>query len=178
LVEFDIAKAHPDFRREIPDILLPLTKCYPGARLQSVELYTPKPGDTSMGATYPGGRIRLNRYWFDRDPEHLRKAAMHHAVIEVGGVPMGWHGPMVWEPRQLLTHEFGHVVWQCLPQQVIEQWANDRWCAATREPYRSPGGYALTDPEEFFGEMFALVHLGFATADEAADLRGLTARLQ
>jgi hypothetical protein len=178
MVEFNIAGAHPDYQRDVPAILLPLTDLYPGVRLSSVSLYEPKPGDTSMGATYPDGEIRLNPYWFTREPTHLGKAALHHAIVEVGGVQMGWHGPMVWEPRQLLTHEFGHVVWQALPQREVEEWAGGRWSAATREPYLAPGGYALTSRDEFFGEMFALVHLGFGTDAEVDDLDDLIGRLR
>jgi hypothetical protein len=173
VVEFDLSDADPEFQRDIPAILLPLTRRYPGAELRSVGLYDPRPGDTSMGATHPGGRIELNSYWFSRHPRHLRSAAEHHAVVDVGGVPMGWHGPMVWEPEQLLTHEFGHVAWQSLPQRTVRDWAGDRWSEATRVPHLAPSGYALTSPDEFFGEMFALVHLGYATEDEARDLRDL-----
>jgi hypothetical protein len=80
---------------------------------------------------------------------------------------------MVEEPQHLLTHEFGHVVWQSLPRREVEEWAASRWRPATRYPRRSPSGYALTDPPEFFGEMFALVDLGYATDDEASDLMSL-----
>ena len=175
-IEFDLSRAHPDFQREIPEILEPLVERYPGAKLRSVRLYDPRPGDTSMGATYPGAVISLNQFWFARDPKYLREAAVHHAIIEVGGVPMGWHGPMIWEPRQLLTHEFGHIVWQCLPD--AKAWACERWQAATRNPHLAPGGYALTSAPEFFGEEFALVHLGLATDEENADLSELLAPLR
>jgi hypothetical protein len=179
MVDFDLSGAHPDYRRDVPEILLPLASRYPGARLRSVSLYVPKPGDTSMAATYPGGDVRLNSHWFARDPAHLAVAALHLSVVDVGGFQVGWHGPMVREPEHLLTHEFGHVVWQSLPQRVVEEWAGDRWRASTRDPQRSPGGYALAhDPPEFFGEMFALVDLGFATDDEVSDMMDLIGGLR
>jgi hypothetical protein len=186
MVKFNLAGAHPDYRRDIPDILTPLTEYYPGARLSSVSLYQPKRGDTSMGATYDNGEIRLNSHWFGHHPDELKRAAIHHSVIDVNGIEVGWHGPMVWEPRQLLTHEFGHVVWQSLPQREVQTWAADRWRAATRDPRRAPSGYALVGNSsdrklvgaEFFGEMFALVHLGFGTDDEVADLQSLLGKLQ
>lgn len=178
MIEYDLAGAHPAYRREIPEILEPLAEAYPGAGFRSVGLYEPKPGDTSMGATHPGGRIELNPHWFARDPVHLKSAAQHYPVIDVGGIQIGWHGPMVWEPLQVLTHEFGHVVRMALPKRLGDEWAGDRWRQATREPWRAPSGYALVNDEEFFGEMFALVHLGFATDDEARDMAELTERLR
>lgn len=131
-----------------------------------------------MGATYPDGNIKLNSYWFSRDSSYLKSAAEHNAVIEIDGIPIGWHGPMVWEPQQLLTHEFGHIVWYSLPEDEVAKWAKDRWTKATKKPYTAPSGYALDNAVEFFGEMFALVHLGFATDDEVLDLHDLIERLE
>ena len=181
MIQFDLDRAHQDYQREIPKILAPLAERYPGAKLRSVSLYEQRFGDTSMGMTTDGGEIRLNPYWFARDPSHLRNASEHHAIIEIGGVQMGWHGPMLWEPRQVLTHEFGHVVALSLPRHLYRNWAGDRWLEATRNPYLAPSGYALAgNPpiDEFFGEMFALVHMGYATEDEEADLMDLIGRLQ
>jgi hypothetical protein len=181
MVEFDLSEAHPDYKRDIPAILELLMGLYPAAELRSVKLYQPKSGDTSMGATYPGGEIRLNSYWFTSEPTQLSESALHHTIVDVGGVQMGWHGPMVWEPRQLLTHEFGHVIWQALPKRQVEEWAGDRWREATRNPRLAPSAYALAGnppAEEFFGEMFALVHLGFATDAQVADMDDLIGRLR
>lgn len=177
-VNFDLARAHPEFRRIIPAILLPLAEHYPGAKLNAVGLYEPKDGDTSMGATYFDGRIQLNLYWFGRAPSELSAAAGCHAVVNVGGVPIGWHGPMMWEPSQVLTHEFGHCIWNGLPQDRVEDWATPRWREATRRPHTAPSGYALASPPEFYAEMFALCELGLATADEVRDLRELTEELR
>lgn len=177
-INFDLAGAHPGFRRVIPSILVPLHERYPGAKLRVVRLYDPEDGDTSMGATYDDGTIKLNKYWFDRDPAELSAAAKRHAVIEVGHAPMGWHGPMVWEPQQVLTHEFFHCVWNGLPCDLVEEWATARWREATRRPHLAPSGYALASPPEFFGEMGALCELGLALDAEVADLRELTNRLR
>jgi hypothetical protein len=176
--KFDLSNAHRSYQRDIPAILQPLMERYPGTRLRMVRLCDPKLGDTSMGATYPGGEIRLNAYWFARDPKYMSAAAERCSVVDGGGVQMGWHGPMVQEPQHLLTHEFGHVVWQCLPQREVEEWAGDRWRQATVTPHLAPSGYALANSEEFFGEMFALVHLGCATDEEGADLDDLIGRLR
>lgn len=177
MVEFNLSNAHPDFQRDVPAILAPLIKRYPGAKLLSVSLYGPIAEDTSMAGTYPGAEIRLNAYWFGRSPVAIQRASKPNE-IEVGGVTKGWHGPMVAQPEHLLNHEFGHVVGLSLPQHEVEEWMLDRWQRATRDPSNAPSGYALTSPDEFFGEMFALVHLGFATDDEASDLHNLIGRLQ
>ena len=177
-VDFDLAGAHPEFRRIVPGILAPLSRRYPGARLTAVRLYDPEPDDTSMGATYEDGTVKLNKYWFGRDPRYLSAAGRRHAVVEVGDAPMGWHGPMLWEPEQVLTHEFFHCVWNGLPRDLVEEWARTRWLAATRQPYLAPSGYALSSPEEFFGELGALCELGLATADEVSDLRELTSGIR
>jgi hypothetical protein len=180
LVEFDLSAAHPDYQRSIPAILLPLTELYPGAKLRSVVLFDPVPGDTSMGGVRDGV-IRLNAYWFARDPQILQGAALNRHVVEVGGIQMGWHGPMTDEPAQVLTHEFGHVAWDGLPRSEVEEWTRERFRAATRDPYLSPSGYAMVgNPPllEFWAEMFALVHMGLATGDEASDMRDILKRLQ
>lgn len=177
-IDFDLSDAHPGFRRVIPEILLPLSECYPGAKLTRVRLYQPERGDTSMGQTLDTGEMRLNAYWFARDPDELSAAARRYAVIEVDGSPMGWHGPMIAEPPQLLSHEFGHCAWFGLPEEVVRNWARERWRAATRRPHLAPSGYALRSPEEFFGEMFALCEMGLATDDEVADLGELTRGLR
>lgn len=173
-VDFDLAGAHSEFQRVIPSILLPLYERYPGALLRRVCLYDPAEGDTSMGATYDDGTVKLNKYWFGRDPYYLSAAAKRHAVVDVEGSPMGWHGPMVCEPPQLLSHEFGHCAWNGLPREQVEEWTSERWRAATRRPHLAPSGYALASPDEFFSEIFALCELGLATNAEVSDLRELT----
>lgn len=178
MIDFDLGDAHPKFQRLIPEILLPLRDRYPGAKLSSVGVYQPRRGDTSMGATTSDGKITLNAYWFARDPAELSKAARRYAIIDATGFPMGWHGPMIAEPPQLLTHEFGHCVYFGLPEREIEEWSEERWRAATRRPELAPSGYALTSPPEFFGEMFALCELGLATSDEVAALDEATRRIR
>jgi hypothetical protein len=178
VVEFDLDDAHPGYRRDIPAILAPLVERYPGIKLRSVSLYRPEPGDTSMGQTTADGRIELNPFWFTKPPAELNSASRHHYVVEVDGAQIGWHGPMIWEPRQLLYHEAGHAAWYGLPKQLIERWAGDRWRAATRQPLTAPSGYGLLNPAEFFGELFALVHLGLATDEEVEDMEELLEQLR
>lgn len=175
MIEFDLAGAHPEFRRVVPSVLLPLSRRYPGARLRRVRIYDPEPGDTSMGETREDGEIRLNKYWFSRDPAHLSSAARRRAVVEVGGTPMGWHGPMTWEPEQVLTHEFFHCVYNGLPRDLVEGWTAERWRRATRNPHLAPSGYALASGGiEYFAEIGALCELGFATEGEVRDLAEIT----
>ena len=156
-IDFDLGDAHPDFRRAIPEILLPLAERYPGARLTSVCLYRPEPGDTSMGATLPSGEIILNSYWFSRSPDELSAAAKRHAVVLVDDVPMGWHACMP-EPKQILIHEFFHAFRNGHPD--VMRWADDAWARSTRRLELSPSGYALSDAEEFWAEAMATRELG------------------
>ena len=178
MVKFDLDDAHPDYQRDIPEILAPLVERYPGVMLRSVSLYRPERGDTSMGSTTEDGDIRLNFRWFSLPSSELNQASRHHHVVVVDDVPIGWHGPMIDEPEHCLVHEFGHAAWYSLPRHVIEPWASTRWSAATRQPHAAPSGYALVNCEEFFGEMFALVHLGLATDEEVEDMADLVGRLR
>lgn len=178
MTEFDLANAHPALQRDVPEILGALAGIYPGANLASVSVYLPKRGDTSIATTLPGGHIKLSHYWFGQDPSYLMAAAERHPIIEVDGIEIGWHGPMRWEPLQVLTHEFGHVVGFSLPQREVDEWSTERWDYATHHPDTAPSGYSLQDPDEFFGEMFALVHLGYATDEEVRDLHELISRLR
>lgn len=178
MVDIDLSGAHSAYLRDVPEILESLIDTYPGAELRSVRLYQPRPGDTSMATTLSGGHIRLNAYWFARDPSFLEAAAGYHPIITVDGVNIGWHGPMRWEPLQVLTHEFGHAVGFSLPQSRYRDWVGDRWRAATRNPGLAPSGYSLDSEDEFFGEDFALVHLGYATEEETADLMDLIGGLR
>ena len=172
MVKFDLAGAHPRYRDEVPEILTSLARRYPGAGLRTVRLYRPEPGDLSMAATLPGGVIQLNEFWFVAAPDELSEAARCYPVVVVDGVTMGWHGPMTDEPEHVLTHEFGHVAMEALRREAAD-WARERWQRATHDPVAAPSGYALANPEEFFGEEFALVHLCLATEDETADLLNL-----
>jgi hypothetical protein len=171
---FDLSGAHPEYAAIIESTLRELQERYPWAPLKSVSLYDPSLGDTSIAATYPGGEIRLNSYWFSGDPDRLNDAAKRDLVVNANGVKIGWHGRMVQEPEHVLHHEFGHIVAQGIPPDVLDPWQRERWLAATRDPMQAPAGYALShDPEEWFAEMFALCSLGLASAEETAEMFAL-----
>lgn len=176
-IAFHLAGAHPEFARQIEETMRALSARYPFAPLRSVSLYEPRGNDRSMGATYPGGRIEFNRYWFAGDPDRLNDAAKRDVLVETGGGRIGWHGRGVEEPDQVLHHEFGHVVNQAAPK-LIDPWAKERWLAATRNPQCGPTGYALgSEPAEWFAEMFALCSLGLASREEQADMDALLSRV-
>ena len=175
-IDFRLSGAHPRYAREIEAEFLSLSEQYPMARLRSVSLYEPRGHDTSMGATLEGCRIVLNAYWFAGDPDRLDDAAKRDVVVEAAGTEIGWHGPMIREPRQVLHHEFGHCVNQVAPK-LIDPWARERWLAATREPITAPSGYALGSAPEWFAEMFALCSLGLATQEEHAEMSDLLRKI-
>lgn len=162
-IEYDLSDAHPDFVTQIPEIVGPLALRYPTAVLRRVGLYQLVPGDASMGRASPDGAVEFNPFWFGRDPRFLAEAAKDHPVVDVGGISMAWHGPMVDEPAHVVTHEFAHCVWYGLPPERASNWADARWLAATRDPSLAPTGYALANAVEYFAELFALVELGHGT---------------
>jgi hypothetical protein len=170
VVEYRLENADPVFQEMIPTILDDLMKQFP------VELYDAKSTDTSMGATLPGGIIKLNAYWFSGDPDRLNDAAKRDLIVEANGVPILWHGPMIEEPEHLLVHEFGHVVEQVHPLKCND-WALRRFVSATKDPVIAPSGYGLSHPAEYFAEAFALSVLGLATEEEEHDMNRLLAGL-
>lgn len=177
LVNFNLRGAHPLFAAEIEKTLHKLCTQYPFAPLHSVSLYEPRGHDTSMGATYPGGKILLNAYWFAGDPDRLNDASQRNYMVEANGVRLGWHGQMIKQPQQVLHHEFFHVVNQAAPK-LIDPWAEERWLAATRNPYLAPSGYSLGgEPAEWFAEAGALYSLGLASEEDAEDMYNLLRRI-
>ena len=151
---------------------------FPGVKVTRVALYQPEERDESLGSAYEDGTILLNPFWFSRDPTHLELAAKHRPITVVGDIELGWHGPMVHEPQHVLVHEFGHLVWNSLPNGVAEKWSTSRWRAATRNTSLAPTGYALANPSEFFAEMFALCELGYGTPDQIDDMNELVEPLK
>lgn len=156
MVKFDLDDAHPDYQRDIPEILAPLVERYPGVMLRSVSLYRPERGDTSMGSTTEDGDIRLNSRWFSLPSSELNQASRHHHVVVVAGVPIGWHSDMP-EPRHVLTHEFFHCLRWTFPE--VMRWANRAWKLSTRFPRLAPTGYALVNADEFLAECCACYEL-------------------
>ena len=66
---------------------------------------------------------------------------------------------MVDEPRQVLVHEFFHVMAQAVLKYA--NWARRAWLEASLHPELSPSGYALANPDEFWAEAMAARELGF-----------------
>lgn len=172
-IEYVLAGSHPKFAPLIREAFDRLSAKYPVSNLKRVVLFCPEAGDESMGYASADGEVGLNLHWFGRDPLVLSEAAASRPIIDVGGVEMGWHGPMLSEPEQLFAHEFFHTVWYGMPQGRAERWATERWRLATRDVKLAPSGYSLANPSEFFAEFGALVELGFATPTESADLMEL-----
>jgi hypothetical protein len=172
MVEFLLNNAHPTFQEQIPAVYEGLLKRYPFTKLNRVELYEPRGHDTSMAAAFPNGIIRLNSYWFTGAPDRINDAAKRDAAIEVDGKEILWHGPMVSEPLHVLVHEFGHVIEEAL-KQAAREWSRPRWMFATIMPDKAPSGYALANSTEYFAEAFALYDLGFASEEDADDMKKL-----
>jgi hypothetical protein len=171
-VIFDLSGAHEDYRSAIEDILSALYARYPWAPLRRVDMYRPNPDDRSLAYTTAEGVIRLNPYWFAREPSRLREAEMRTVVpVDVGGgVRLPWHFSSE-SPRRVLTHEFGHVVALALPSS--KKWSQEGWRAATDDPCGAVSAYSLFDPLEFFAEAFASIEMGRAPRELALSLREL-----
>ena len=175
MISFQLQTAHPFYQRVIPATYKALCIRYPFAPLKQVSLYESEtPNDTSMGAAYPGGVIKLNAYWFSTSPDRLNDAAKRDPPVETGRGMIRWHGVMDNEPEQVLTHEFAHIVEQAAPE-MIGRWSKEKWLAATKNPMLAPSGYALSIPAEFFAESFALYALGLASARQAREMSNLLA---
>lgn len=159
MVKYYLKSAHPSFERACKDTYAALTKRYPFVPLTSVSLYEPRSNDTSMGATYPGGRIEFNSYWFAGNLDRLDAAAKRDVLVGVNGTKIAWHGEMVEEPIQVLTHEFFHCMSQALPKYI--DWAKRAWLESTLDSKLSPSGYAFANPDEFWAEAMAARELGF-----------------
>lgn len=178
MVDYQLKQAHPFYQKEIPETYDDLLRRFPFTPLKRVEIYeSEKPNDTSMGAAFPGGIIKLNAYWFSTGPERLNEAAKRDPEVDTGSGFIRWHGKMLDEPSQVLAHEFGHVVEMAAPE-LIQAWSEKRWQEATRYPMSAPSGYALSIPAEYFAESFALYALGLANNDQAQDIEELLSKIQ
>jgi len=163
-VEYDLGKAHPVYRRAIPPLVERLAWLYPKAPLRRVRVYEPAQSDRSLANEDRPGVISLNLLWFGAEPETLQRRALQ--------LPR-YHGPMIEEPQHVLTHEFGHVLCEALEAGWQDR-AAEAWASATAEPERAPTPYALSDPDEYFAELFALAELGFATREQRRRLGFIT----
>jgi hypothetical protein len=177
MVNFLLTGSHADYKEIIEGTYEKLCKKYPFVDLSKVELYRPEENDTSMANASAGGVIRLNKYWFRYHPDALNKAAKKDVFVPARDEVILWHGPMVEEPEQVLTHEFGHVVEQANTG-VVQEWAKKRWLEATKKPSLAPSGYGLTNPSEFFAEAFALYELGLADEKQQEEMYQLLLKLR
>ena len=167
MIDFHLDKADKGYQEKIVVILTALQSRYPQAKLREVCIFDPKPDDKSMGNTVKGV-IRLNAFWFSKKPSFLQEAAVKDIIVPVNGKRVSWHGALISEPEHVLTHEFGHVLTDALPN--WKEWARPRFKQATMNPETAPSGYALADMDEFFAENFALVDLGLASEARTKDL--------
>ena len=159
MIQYDLKGADPEFERACRETYAALMDKYPFVPLKSVSLYEPRGDDTSMGVTYPDGRIEFNRYWFAGGMDRLDDAAKRDVLVDADGTPIAWHGDMVDEPVQVLTHEFFHCLALVLPE--YKDWAKRAHLEATLHPELSPSGYAFANADEFWAEAMASRELGF-----------------
>ena len=153
--QIDLAAFHPTYHAPMQDTFADLTRRYPVANLQKVLAFD-RPGDESMGYATKNA-IHLNRHWFSKPLDVLRRAAIGGRILRGAEGVAAWHDDMD-EPRHVLTHEFGHLLADALPGYAA--FARDGWLAATREPGLAASGYSLADPDEWFAETFAAAELG------------------
>lgn len=173
MVDYRLDKAHPEYQQIIPTTFDRLIARYPFATLKRVELIDPiSKTDTSMGAALPGGVVQLNAYWFAGVPDRLNDAAKRDTLVPIGDRKIRWHGPMMDEPAQVLSHEFGHIIEQAAPE-IIGMWAAKQWQAATEQPVLAPTGYSLANAAEYWAEAFAMFDLGFASEAQANAVKAL-----
>jgi hypothetical protein len=158
-VTFNLAAAHPDHRKLIERIITNLVDRYPWVPLRAVRIYEPRSADDhSMGNADTPGTIALNAHWFAQPPSLLQAEALACRKVMINGREISWH-PMIEEPTHVLTHEYGHVVTDALPD--WREWAVGGWRSALTNPDNAVSGYALADPAEFFAEEFAAAELNF-----------------
>ena len=162
VIRYELDQVHPDYRKMLPPLFEDVRSRYPRMALTRVFVGPPRrPGDVSMGFYDEDAReVRLNLYWFARSPGVLKAAAAS---------PPLFHGPMIEEPRHVVTHECFHAIQRSVPG--IEPRLRAAWEAATREPELMPADYGLTDMTEHFAELGALVDMGLATDEQRAMLR-------
>jgi hypothetical protein len=173
VITYALDNAHPDYQRLLSIGFDKLLAEYPKVKLNRVELFTPKDNDLSIGNVDEPGVIRLSARWFVEPPSVLAEAAR---------TPPLYHGLLVEQPRQVIAHEFGHVLLDGLGKDA-EQRAREAWLKATEMPLEeiyvpaagaralasdvAPGEYSLAaSGNEYFSELLAAVDLGVATASQ------------
>lgn len=173
MIEYALDRAHPDYRRLLPEGFDRLHDAWPSARLRRVELFAPKEGDLSLGNADEPGVVALSERWFSEPPSVLRQAAR---------TPPLYHGPLVEQPRQVIAHEFAHCLLDGLGEAARDR-AEEAWRKATGVPLVevyvpaagaralasdvAPGEYSLcASKNEYFSELFAALDLGVATATQ------------
>ena len=163
---------HRDFLPTVDVILGALLTAYPQAKLSAVRLFE-RPGDRSL-AHVEGVTIMLNALWFSRPRAALAEAALLGRASAPYGAQL-WHGgmPDTPLPYHLLTHEFGHLLATATPGAV--EFSAHSHAAALNDPSLAASGYALVDPDEWWGETFAALRLG-APTPQAAEMQAFLAR--
>ena len=157
---------HRDFLGPVEATLGVLEDVYPQARLASVRLFE-RPGDRSL-AHVEGHSIVLNAYWFAEPSRKLAAAALAGRQSLPYGMPL-WHGGMSDEEgTHLLTHEFGHLVAAGTEGSVV--FAKAAHAAVVADPVLAVSGYAIVDPDEWWGETFAALRLGAAASPQVAEM--------
>jgi hypothetical protein len=160
MIKFDLASAHQEHHKLIERIIGNLADRYPWVPLRTVRIYEPRSADDrSMGNADTPGTVALNAYWFAQPPSLLQAEALACRKVMINGCEISWHGPMIEEPVHVVTHEFGHVVTDAIPD--WREWAVGGWRSALTNPENAVSGYALSDPAEFFAEEFAAAELSF-----------------
>src|SRR6266851_3602901 len=171
MVKFQLDDAHPKYRDKIEGILTGLLARYPSVNLKSVSLFNPLKDDKSLGNSNNPGEIRLNSFWFSKDPSLLENAALEDVMVNINGRDIAWHGLLVQEPEHVLTHEFGHLLSDVVSN--WDKWVEPRWQASIIDPQLAPSAYALSDLDEFWAETFALVELGLASKSQTDEFHRL-----
>lgn len=167
---YELAGAHPYYRREIPLVLGALCARYPRAVLRRVVLYPRRPHDESMGNVNERGTVALNPRWFAADPGELRAAATSRTAMPLGdGRYLAYHGRMTEEPAHLLTHEFGHVIQDCAPG--WQELTAPLLAEARARPDLAPAAYGLCSAVEYWAELFAATELGLASGPHVDAMR-------
>lgn len=170
MIEYRLRGAHPGYREVVPKILGRLVEQYSGAMLDEVSLYPYRAGDRSLANVNQRGRISLNPYWFAVSPTYLATAAKTRVDVPVmRSLTLPFHGAMTEEPVHVLTHEFGHCVWDACKNP--EGFTEPLLAQARKDPTIAPAVYGLTNTIEYFAELFAAVHLGLYDGPHAAPLR-------
>lgn len=170
------ARLHPDFRPGVEAVLEALCAAYPNVKFDGLQLYGPPAGDESLGCT-DGNRILLNAGWFTEPEAKLDQAIVEGRVATPPGVPL-WHGgigSLEHEVERLVCHEFGHLVAQTIGKSA-QRFADRGHRAVLAEPDIAVSGYAITDPEEWFAEVFAAMRLGAAGSRQVAEMAAFLER--